>query len=717
MASRQALHRLLALFLFVLAVSPGCGGGGGGGNNPPPPPMVTTAAAEQIGTDNAVIDGTVNPNAQDTNGWLEWGSDNTLSSFTSTLSKPLGAGTTVQIVSASISGLTAGKKYFYRVAARNASGTIKGSIASFTTALPNSPPGVETNAATFVTITGGVLNGTVSPNELATTAVFEWGTDSNLVTFSSTPSQSPGSGTTSVAITDSLSGLTPGLTYFFRVAATNSAGTSKGTIASFTTIALPPAVSTAAATSVTLTGGTLNGSVNPNGLAVNDVHFEYGTDSNLATFASTSVQALAAGFTAQGITASLPGLVPGTTYYFRVAATNSAGMSKGAIVGFTTIAQPPAVSTAAATSVTLTGGTLNGSVNPNGLAVTDAHFEYGTDSNLATFASTGVQALAAGFTAQGITASLPGLVPGTTYYFRVAATNSAGTSKGAIVGFTTIAQPPVVSTDAATSVTLTGGTLNGSVNPNGLAVTDAHFEYGTDSNLATFASTSVQALAAGFTAQGVTAPLTGLAPGTTYYFRVAATNSAGTSQGTIVSVTTSSLGTGTFTYNSSGKNARVTTGDSQTVTFSKLLPAVTDYSGVFSLDFSPTSEYGSGGSISIRLLDTPTTYFQLSTKDAMVTKVRKGVVVDSAPFPFPYSQGGTYSIRITFSQTYTTFEAFGGSVSLSTNTSANPIIYFEVESTQQDAFYDNIRLETGTPPVQVYFDDFSTDSTGTYTVY
>ena len=510
-----------ALFLFILLLSPGCGGGGGSGeNNPPPSPTTTTAAATGISLHIATLNGTVNPHAQATNAWFEWGMDNTLVNPTLTTAQAIGAGSADNSVTAPITGLTLGTTYFYRVAATNASGTQKGAVTSFTTALPNSPPSVITNAATSVAISGGVLNGTVNPNELATTAVFEWGTDSNLTSFTSTTTQSLGAATTSVAITASLTNLTPGTTYYYRVAATNPAGTTKGTIASFTAVAQAPTVSTAAATSVTIDGVTLNGTVNPNGLAVSDYHFEYGTDSNLATVTSTSAQTLAAGYTGQAITASLSGLIPGTTYYFRVVATNPAGTSNGLIVSFITVAQAPTVSTAAATSITTSGVTLNGTVNPNGLAVSDYHFEYGTDSNLATVTSTSAQTLAAGYTGQAITASLSGLIPGTTYYFRVVATNPAGTSNGLIVSFITVAQAPTVSTAAATSITTSGATLNGTVNPNGLAVSDYHFEYGTDSNLATYTSTNAQTLAAGYTGQAITASLSGLISGTTYYFRV-----------------------------------------------------------------------------------------------------------------------------------------------------------------------------------------------------
>ena len=243
------------------------------------------------------------------------------------------------------------------------------------------------------------------------------------------------------------------------------------------------------------------------------------------------------GTTSQAVTANLTGLVAGTTYYCRVAASNSAGTSKGSIVSFVTTARAPTVTTNAATSITTTGARLNGSVNPNGRSTT-AWFEWGTSPTLATFTSTSNQAVGSGTTSQAVTANLTGLVAGTTYYCRVAASNSAGTSKGSIVSFVTTARAPTVTTNAATSITTTGARLNGSVNPNGLA-TNAWFEWGTSPTLATFTSTSNQAMGSGTTSQPVSTLLSGLTPGTTYYYRVAGTSTAGTSKGTILAVSSS----------------------------------------------------------------------------------------------------------------------------------------------------------------------------------
>ncbi len=130
-------------------------------------------------------------------------------------------------------------------------------MATLTIELPLLAPTVATDPATSVTTTGGVLNGSVNPNGLATNGWFEWGTDPGLLTFSVTPSQSVGSGTTSQAVAATLSGLASGTTYYFRVAASNSAGPSKGSIASFSTTAaaVAPTVATNPATSVTRRAG------------------------------------------------------------------------------------------------------------------------------------------------------------------------------------------------------------------------------------------------------------------------------------------------------------------------------------------------------------------------------------------------------------------------------------------------------------------------------
>ena len=89
------------------------------------------------------------------------------------------------------------------------------------------------------TINGATVNGVVNPNGQATTAWFEWGTDPTLYRLQRHCRQALGSGTTSQAVNAVLSGLSPGATYYFRVAASNDTGTTKGSILGFSTTAIP----------------------------------------------------------------------------------------------------------------------------------------------------------------------------------------------------------------------------------------------------------------------------------------------------------------------------------------------------------------------------------------------------------------------------------------------------------------------------------------------
>jgi FG-GAP repeat len=103
---------------------------------------------------------------------------------------------------------------------------------------------------------------------------------------------------------------------------------------------------------------------------------------------------------------------------------------------------PPIASTAAASSVTATGATLNGNVEVG--ASSNAYFQYGTSAAYGT--ATPVQPLGARLSPVGpaeappgspLPAALGGLSPATTYHFRLVAENSAGTSFGADRTFTT----------------------------------------------------------------------------------------------------------------------------------------------------------------------------------------------------------------------------------------------------------------------------------------
>ena len=105
---------------------------------------------------------------------------------------------------------------------------------------------------------------------------------------------------------------------------------------------------------------------------------------------------------------------------------------------------------------------------------------------------------------------------------------AAGVPAEAKPGKAKPAHSPQVFTGSATQVGQAAATLNGSVNPRGLATT-YRFDYGKTTTYGL--STPVGSAGSGTTAKSVSAHITGLAPGTTYHFRLEATNSAGTTLG------------------------------------------------------------------------------------------------------------------------------------------------------------------------------------------
>jgi hypothetical protein len=95
---------------------------------------------------------------------------------------------------------------------------------------------------------------------------------------------------------------------------------------------------------------------------------------------------------------------------------------------------------------------------------------------------------------------------------------------------------PLVTTGAATAVTANSAMLNGTVNPNG-AATEYHFEYGPTSAYGT--STPTGQAGSGSVSAGVSAGISGLSPGANVHFRLTAVNSAGTTLGNDMTLTTS----------------------------------------------------------------------------------------------------------------------------------------------------------------------------------
>jgi len=332
------------------------------------------------------------------------------------------------------------------------------------------------------------------------------------------------------AVHADLTGLSVVTTYHYRAVATDANGTTNGEDKTLATVAVL-GVHTAAATNVENGNATLNGSLNPDGKATT-YHFEYGMV-NCAVSACTAVPIPDDGpISNSGEVSASPitihGLKALTTYHFRIAATNGTGTTYGEDETLTTPTAVKGVSTDPATRVTLEGATLNGSLDPNGLA-TEYHFEYGIDTNYGQ--STSPDQIAASASA-GPVIGIPitGLTPHHTYHYRIVATNSVGTTIGKDQTFTT-PSTPIVEAAFSSEVAASSAVIHARINPEGFDTT-YHFEYGTTTSLGTDIPLTEEDIGSGETAKAVSAELSGL-QSTTYYFRVSATNEWGTSRSDI----------------------------------------------------------------------------------------------------------------------------------------------------------------------------------------
>ncbi|MCX6143621.1 MAG: T9SS type A sorting domain-containing protein [Ignavibacteriales bacterium] len=305
---------------------------------------------------------------------------------------------------------------------------------------------VVTQPATSVDAISATLNGIVNPSGMSTTAYFESGTSSTLSTVTTTKPKSIGSGVVAISVSDSLRGLSPSTTYYFRIVSENSAGTKKGQILSFATSSKPPTVTTNGVSSVTVNSATLNGTVNPNG-ATTTAYFKWGTTANLATSDSTSVQNKGSGLNDQAVTASISGLTSNTPYYFQIVAQNSAGSQKGSIESFTThVAAPGAVALSSPQS-----GAMNQLLTPtlSWSAVATAtiyHLQVSANSSF-------TPPLVVDDSTLTLTSRQIGpLLFNTIYYWRVSASNSGGT--GQFSNFASLMTLPSAPANIAARTTL-----------------------------------------------------------------------------------------------------------------------------------------------------------------------------------------------------------------------------------------------------------------------
>jgi hypothetical protein len=298
--------------------------------------------------------------------------------------------------------------------------------------------------------------------------------------------------------------------------------------ANVSVLCAPPAMTWQWGQFTSTTTAEVHAGIDPNQLETR-YHFAWGTTRGLDNASATLD--LGAGADVVHVLKNLSGLIPGTTYYWDVRATNAAGTSTSPLMSFETSGGAPRVSSVTATIGTPTSATLAGAVDPHAVD-TKWHFEYGPTTSYGTVSPVTPGDAGSGSAMTAVSTQVSGLSVATSYHYALVAVNAAGTTVTPDHVFRT-PKPPALGAHSVTK-TATTAQLFVWVFPHGLATT-YRFQWGTSPSLGQ--ATSWMSAGAG-TAEKETTVLTGLQPRTTYYWDVTATNAAGSVTGTMATFTT-----------------------------------------------------------------------------------------------------------------------------------------------------------------------------------
>ena len=222
----------------------------------------------------------------------------------------------------------------------------------------------------------------------------------------------------------------------------------------------------------------------------------------------------------------MTGLTPGTTYYVKAYAINSLGIAYGEQIEFATEAALAAIQldevsdTMISYSVTDDGGA---EVLEHGVCYGTSHNPTASGNHVSGGSGTG-----------SFTVELTDLQPGTTYYWRLYATNSVGVSYGEEHTYATVALP-TVTTMQVSEITYNSALVGGNVTSNGNAtVTERGICWSTSPE----PTSSGSHVSIGSGLGSFTYRMTDLVSNTLYYVRAYAQNSVGVAYGDEVSFTT-----------------------------------------------------------------------------------------------------------------------------------------------------------------------------------
>ena len=450
-------------------------------------------------------------------------------------------------VSEALSGLKAGSEYTVCLRAENSEGATVGPGVSFTTAIAPELP--ETLVAEPVTAGTAVLRGVLNPKAAGDAGSFEflYRMSGSECGEASVTGPVPAAGGEGEAVSLEVGGLQPATQYTACVLARNEAGEEAlGAPVTFTTAAAAPVVESESVSGVSAGDATFEALVNAENQKTSVV-FEYAVEEALlGTAGATTLSAgeLAAGLGGQPVAVGAGGVLEaGRTYFYRAVAENQQSRKEGnpvdgVVQSFTTAIAPEAPETVQAQPVTAGTAVLRGVLNPNhegNAGIYEIVFRRsGNECEGEGEAATPPEAMS-GIQGQTVENEVTGLLPGTPYTFCVRVENAAGEkARGPPVTFTTLPAKPVLTGEAAENLTASSVDLTAGIDPEG-ATTKYHFEYDTREYLegepAHGTSLPEGSLPAGTTSVLVPQHVSGLSPDTTYYWRLMAGNTAGSSTG------------------------------------------------------------------------------------------------------------------------------------------------------------------------------------------
>ena len=396
-----------------------------------------------------------------------------------------------------ITGLTRGTNYNFKVTATNDTSTSLASSLSNTILVLASP-----SAPTITNVSSGngqVVVAFTAPSDNGGATITGYTATSNPGGITGTVSQS-GDGTITV------NGLSYGIAYTFTITATNGLVTSAESAAS-DTVTLVPVIS--GAPSITsVTSGNRQ-------VAVSFIAPSYNGGATITNYTATSNPGGITGSVSQsgGGTLIVNGLTNGTAYTFTVTATNSVGTSIASTVSNSV------------TPVTVPNApTITSVISGNGQVV--VAFTAPADNGGATITGYTATSSPGGITGTVYqsgdgTIIVGGLTNGTAYTFKVKATNSVGTSIASAVSNSVI-PATVPNSPTVTSVTSNNGQV--------IVAFTAPADNG-GATITNYTATSSPGGITGtvFQSGDGTISVSGLNNGTVYTFTVTATNAVGTS--------------------------------------------------------------------------------------------------------------------------------------------------------------------------------------------